>query len=189
MSSRLFNTTSRLISVFLQQMKPSPSKADQESVDNFRFEAQEFCKFLDNCTHFDQSNLVHRISELVARLCLAGIRLPEIQPATDDSAEFAAGSVKESSEECVRLATRLRKQLGSLDEYSEVFDPTEDQEAVRCSLSIDLAEMYMDLKEALEQETGLAADVYWQWRFDFVSHWSRHAASALRVLLILSSRV
>jgi len=81
--------------------------------------------------------------------------------------------------------------LGKLDEYWEVFDPTEERTAIHCLLSMDLAEVYMDLKDAVALErSGLAAeDVFWQWRFDFLSHWSRHAASALRVLRSLSNRV
>ena len=72
-----------------------------------------------------------------------------------------------------------------------MFDPAEKEQPIQCSISADLADVYMDLKEALGLEASAAdsEDVYWQWHFDFHSHWSRHAASALKALLVLSSRV
>jgi hypothetical protein len=114
-----------------------------------------------------------------------------MNPTTSGVSELLPQSVEEHSKQCVGLATRLRKKLGTLDGYWEVFDPTEEKEAIYGALSADLADIYMDLKEPAEPGTNRLADadVCSQWRFDFVSHWSHHAASALKVLFRLSNRV
>jgi hypothetical protein len=172
-------------------MELARPRGDREAVENFHLQAGQFCSFIEGCTHLDRSTLIQKLTILMARICDAGSRLPQVDPATTDGEESTAQSAERHAKRCVALATSLGKQLGKLDEYWDVFDPTEERTAIHCLLSMDLAEVYMDLKDAVALErSGLAAeDAYWQWRFDFLSHWSRHAASALRVLLILSNRV
>ena len=50
----------------------------------------------------------------------------------------------------VKLSNNLGQIFGPLDSYWEVFDPTEKEEPVSCSLAIDIAETYLDLKDALK---------------------------------------
>ena len=113
------------------------------------------------------------------------MRLPWVSPVTDDGSDFTQESIAEHSNRCVALATK------PLDEYWEVFDPTQKEEPIHCSVAQDLADIYMDLRDALTlRASGMPADdIYFQWRLDFHSHWSHHAGNALRVLLTLSSRV
>ncbi|MGH9743466.1 MAG: DUF5063 domain-containing protein [Candidatus Acidiferrum sp.] len=172
-------------------MEPVLSINDQEAVKDFRLRAKQFCEFIEGCEHLDQPKLIRGLSVHLAGICEAATRLPCVNPATVDGNDLTAESAEEHSRRCVALATRLRKQLGSLDGYWNVFEPTQKQEAIQCSLSMDLADIFMDLREGLRLQAGGAApeDVYWQWRFDFLSHWSRHAASALKVVFILLSRV
>ena len=167
------------------------SKADEEAVRNFQLQAQLFCDFVDSCGHLNQSMLIHEFCVEVARICEAGARLPSNKLATTDGNDFTPETVDEHAKQCVALALSLGKQFGKLDTYWDVFDPTEKEEPIRCSISADLADIYMDLREALKLGASVAnsVDVYWQWHFDFHSHWSRHAASALKALLLLSSRV
>jgi hypothetical protein len=70
------------------------------------------------------------------------------------------------------------------------FDPTQKEELLFGSLAIDIAEVYLDLKDALGlQKSGTALnDILWEWRFDFHLHWSKLAASVLRVMFHISDR-
>lgn len=172
-------------------MQSALSQDEQEAIKNFLLQARQFCDFLDACVNLDQSKLVHNLSVRLARICEAGARLPSVKPLAESGNDFTEESVEADSSRCVDLALRLRKQLGSLDEYWDVFDPTQREEPIRCSISMDLADIHRDLRDALRihESAAEADDVYWQWRFDFQSHWSRHAANALKVVLILSGRV
>jgi len=66
----------------------------------------------------------------------------------------------------------LREKLGRLNVYWDVFDPTQEEEPVSCSFSSDVAEIYFDLKEALQllESDVPRADVYFDWRFSFREH-------------------
>jgi hypothetical protein len=48
----------------------------------------------------------------------------------------------------------------------------------------DVADVWRDVKRGLLAlgEGHRPDDVTWQWRFDFYSHWGRHATEALRAL-------
>ena len=67
---------------------------------------------------------------------------------------------------------------------SSVFDPGEKEEALEMRLSLDIAEIYDDLKHGLElaESSAQRADVHWTWREDFRQHWGRHALNALRAI-------
>lgn len=172
-------------------MQPVLSQDEQEAIKNFLLQAHQFCDFIDACGHLDQTKLVHGLSVRLAGICEAGAHLPSVNPATENSSDFTDQSVQTDSNRRVNLALRLGKQLGRLDEYWDVFDPTQMEDPIRCCISMDLADIYMDLRDALKLQDSAAEpkDVYWQWRFDFQSHWSRHAASALKVVLTLSARL
>lgn len=123
----------------------------------------------------------------LARLLEVAARLPWVSPATE-GVDHTQEAIDTHTEEWTRLSGELRKVFGNLDDYWETFDPTQKAESVSCSLAIDIAEIYLDLKDALKLLKSSAAreDIYWEWRFDFREHWSRHAASALKVLLHIS---
>jgi hypothetical protein len=110
-----------------------------------------------------------------------------VDPATNGVAHTPE-IVAAHTEEWTKLSGSLRQILGPLDAYWEVFDPTQKEKPICCSLAIDIIEVYLDLKDALKLLKSGAAlnDIHWEWRFDFHSHWSKHAASALRVMFLIS---
>lgn len=165
------------------EMTPS----EQDAIAEFPAIAEKFCRFIDNCGGFERGRVVHGISVLVARLCEVAARLPSVIPSTEGT-DFTAEPVDAHVSECGRLSKRLRGQLGDLDEYWEVFDPTQKEEPLRCSLSQDIAEIYLDLREALKIQTSGASldDIYFDWRLAFRSHWGRHATSALKIAILVS---
>ena len=63
--------------------------------------------------------------------------------------------------------------------------PTEDKEAIFGTLADDLADIYRDLKEGLvlrEEKLASSADIIFNWRILYYSHWGKHAIDALLVL-------
>ncbi len=168
-------------------MTDKMTQSEQDAIAEFPAVAEDFCRCIDNCGIYERKRLVQDVSVLLARLCEVGARLPWVSPSTGGT-DSIDESVDTHASEQYRLSTKLREQLGNLDEYWDVFDPTQKEEPILCSLSQDIAEIYMDLQDALKLQTTGASleDMYFDWRLDFRSHWSRHATSALKVAIQIS---
>jgi len=166
-------------------MADKMTQSEHDAIAEFPAVAEEFCGFIDNCGDYERKRLIQGVSVLLARLCEVAARLPWVSPSTEGT-DFTAESIATHTHEVYRLSERLRKQLGHLD----VFDPTEKEEAILCSLSQDIADIYLDLRDALKLQTSGASldDIYFDWRLAFRSHWSRHATSALKVAILISDR-
>jgi hypothetical protein len=168
-------------------MADKMTQSEQDAIAEFPAVAEEFCGFIDNCGDYERKRLIQGVSVLLARLCEVAARLPWVSPSTEGT-DFTAESIATHTHEVYRLSERLRKQLGNSDGYRQVFDPTQKEEAILCSLSRDIAEIYLDLQDALKLQTSGASleDIYFDWRLDFRSHWARHATSALKVAIQIS---
>jgi Domain of unknown function (DUF5063) len=146
--------------------------------------ANRYCALVDGHQTQSSRQLARDLEAMVVLLYHAGTELPEVEPDTVEANEGTGLPVDDFH----ALHRSLRVRFGAHDAYREIFDPAdpEDREPVVGSLSIDLAEIYEDLRRSLslaDAGAGIApADVLWQWQFAFASHWGRHAASALRVL-------
>ena len=162
---------------------------ERNAIDRFPLVAEEYFRLIDDCGKLNRKELVLELSAHLARLCEVGVRLPSVEPATEN-VEHTSEGIATHTEEWTKLSGKLRQIFGTLDVYWEVFDPTQMEDPVSCSLAIDIAEIYLDLKDAINlQKNGAALnDILWQWRFDFHSHWSRHAANALRMMFHISDR-
>ena len=81
------------------------------------------------------------------------------------------------------FTTVSKRLLEDWDLYWQVFDPTKDSEAIYGSLADDIADIYRDLKEGLDDiHLARAEDIIWEWRLGFSSHWGKHAIDALRTI-------
>lgn len=168
-------------------MADKMTQSEKDAIVEFPAVAEEFCRFIDDCGAYERKILIQDVSVLLARLCEVAARLPWVSPSTEGT-DFSAESIAIHANEAQRLSKRLREQLGNLDVYWEVFDPTQKEEAISSSLSQDIAEIYLDLHDALKIQTSGASldDIYFDWRFAFRGHWARHATSALKVAILIS---
>ena len=154
---------------------------DSREASQFRDVAGRYCALIERSSSLSTAELLVALEPLLALLYHAGATLPEIEPATDRSEESGVAGTPE-------VERTLGALCGERDYDREVFDPADpaDRDPVGGTLSGDLAEIYQDLREALalaQPSRGIQpADVLWDWRFGFTSHWGRHAASALRVV-------
>ena len=126
---------------------------------------------------------LHEVEPALSALYSAAAELPEVPPDTEGVPESPR-----RTDEYRRLQGSFATLLGRYDSYRDICDPSdsEDREPVQYLLSLDLVEILEDLdhgQSLLEPTRRIApADLLWQWRFDFTSHWGRHAASALKVI-------
>jgi hypothetical protein len=79
----------------------------------------------------------------------------------------------------------LTEKLGDSNLNWDVFDPVAESEAIQASLADDIADVYRDLRNGLtlrKEDGAVPAEVVWEWRLLFDSHWGDHAISALRTV-------
>jgi hypothetical protein len=155
--------------------------------DRFSALANQFCSVVDSASRLDRTELLRKLYPVLPALISQAIGLPDVSRYDDNELEgssrrgFHVGSVSE--QEWGKLYNFLKGKLGNWDLYHQVFDPTEDNEAVSRTLADDIADIYRDLKGGLifmEMRQGRPEeDAVWTWRLLFFSHWGKHAMDAL----------
>lgn len=155
-------------------MTQQPSDA---SVEAFIDAARSYCSLIEAADTFPRGQLVWRLGERLTQLYAAGSELPQTEPASVEGLDDRG-----DGDGHFALSQRLREKLGGLDGYRRIFDPYDANDgAFVGSLSDDLADIYRDVKEGLAAlaDDANQADVVWEWRHSFGSHWGIHAGAAL----------
>lgn len=161
------------------------NSGEKELLDQFATAAREFCSFVDSCARYSRDRFLQEFPVQLAKVFDLAVRLPSVNPSGSE-VSFSDASVKEHARQHAAVQIMMREKLGAIDEYWEIFDSSHREDPVCGSLAGDVAEIYLDLQSSLSllKHNDMAEeDIRWQWRFDFRSHWSRHALSALRVSL------
>ena len=147
-----------------------------------------FCSVVDSASGMERADLLLQIYRILPKLVDEAIGLPDIELSDYDEPIEGGGrvarraNVRQSLQQWDQLYSLLKEKLGDWDRYSQVFDPTEDKEAIPGSLADDIADIYGDLKEGLvrsETQQAQPEDIIWSWRLLFYSHWGKHAIDAL----------
>jgi len=144
-------------------------KALTESAVEFAKKSFRFCKGVETNCRYSQEHL-EKLLVLILEIYYAALVLPDVDPETVEDAD---------KEYHAPLSA-----LGKRDTYFMVLDPQGDAPEIGCStISMDLSEIREDLLAGLTlYDDGHIMDALWQWRFDFRSHWSYHAANAINAL-------
>lgn len=120
-----------------------------------------------------------RIRARVAALVAATVALPDVEVATSEtspSIDHAAWTGRFAA---------LDRALGSSATYGTALPAgVGEADVALVPLADDLADIWRDLRSALDWLDSGAdpADVLWEWRFGFETHWGLHAVQALRAL-------
>ena len=150
-----------------------------EAAKRFGLIAQRFCALVDSVPRLDRKELLFQFYRILPQLISEATGLPDVELADD----VACSKSRLSHEQWTQLYDRLKETLGDWDLYWQVFDPTKDNEAIYGSLADDIADIYRDLKEGLDDiHLARAEDIIWEWRLGFSSHWGKHAIDALRTI-------
>jgi hypothetical protein len=100
----------------------------------------------------------------------------------DDSIE-SSESTAANDVRRARDAPHSAAAVVSHDRYCAVFNPLTDSAVVTCSLRDDIADIYLDLTDGLDDvDAGHVAHAVFKWRLLYYSHWGRHAAHAQTAL-------
>jgi hypothetical protein len=161
------------------------TKNNVELVDDFAALARRFCSVVDSAASLERADFLARIYPLLPRLIGEAIGMPDVELSdTDKRVEGNTPSSENSRQaqpEWEQLYNLLKEKLGGWDLYRQVFDPTQDSEAIVGSLADDIADIYLDLKKGLflDERHVAPEDIIWEWRLLFHSHWGKHAMDAL----------
>jgi hypothetical protein len=153
-----------------------------ELADRFGVVATRFCSVVDCALSIEKTDLLAQIYQILPKLIDEAISLPDVELSDSDDRAVGKAKARQGEKEWGQLYNSLKEKLGEWDSYHQVFDPTEDEEAIPGSLADDLADIYRDLKEGLvlsETHRACPEDMIWHWRLLFYSHWGKHAMDAL----------
>jgi hypothetical protein len=163
--------------------------------------AERYCAIVDASTQMDKIGFLFKVYRILPELIGDAISLPDTDPwernVPDDPNE-PDDMGQDLSKSPVNLDMRheawqvlyesLKEKLGDSNLYWEVFNPVTESEAIQASLADDIAGVYQDLKNGLalrKEEGAVLAEVIWEWRLLFYSHWGEHATGALRTIHII----
>ena len=144
---------------------------------------REFYKLADTYCHFIATreitvNDISALMELLMRLYLSALDLPEAEPETVDPAASDRAAV-----------TRITFEERIPAFYWEVFDPFVQEDAVCADLAEDLAQIAADLQNGMREfEAGRTGNAVFEWTFGLNCHWGNHAIDALRALHAIRTR-
>lgn len=154
--------------------------------------AEKYCGIVDRAAAFSRTQLLAALYRILPELLCEAIQLPDTDPndreGADDPKKDLSPTLTNSTisqSDWSSLYQLLRQKFGDADLYQTIFNPTEGKESVTASLADDIADVYRDLRSGLSlASVGAAspADVIWEWRFGFYSHWGNHAINALRTI-------
>lgn len=143
---------------------------EKNAIQAFAAIAKGFCAW---CEGDSPGATPYRTAALwLAQLHAAALVLPAIKPESEDCATR------------IDLNEAPPRALAPFWDvtYRTLFDlhPSSSDDIGMGVLGDDLTDVYLDVKSSLgAYEAGQIADAAWQWRFDHLSHWGRHATSAM----------
>jgi hypothetical protein len=136
----------------------------------------------------NRAELLMQVYQILPDLIGQANRLPDVSTSNSDdqidktTTPVSNAGVQEHIRQWGQLYELMKDKLGDWNLYHQVFDPTQDTEAVAGALADDIADIYADLRDGLvfiELAQGDPDEAIWTWRLSFYSHWGKHAIDAL----------
>lgn len=144
--------------------------------------AHEYCLFIEKSDQNAKSESLDFLSKIIPLLYLKGELLPEIQPEYPESSERFV-----TEEEWQEVFNTYRAVFGQDDEYYHVgYEEYNEYEAVKASLSENLADIYQDLKDFIllykKNTQSARQNAVHDCRSLFGIRWGQKALSSLRFM-------
>lgn len=153
-------------------------------VRHFVDSAVSFCQLVENQQALTVSEFTRQVIEILPRLYVAALNLPEVEVTTDEPLPSATQQLHAG-----QLHIEIADKLDPYNIYWEalnLFAYLEEESNGAGDIADDLVDIYCDLKRGLasysEGTEGHSLDAVWDWKFHFDIHWGKHLVDALRVL-------
>jgi hypothetical protein len=188
---------------------PSEDLVRSGEVTSFATTVEVFCVLVENSDSYPLILLLEKLDELLPLLYHRACSLPRY-PWDDEDDESEEGwraydertkhvdelerSLVKSRRNGLQIERVLEKRLGSLNDYSFVFDPADpsDSEAIDGRIAHDIDSIYWDVRIALDlyhsgDELAMRQAI-WDWGFRRKIHWGFHLLSGLTAISSLIHR-
>lgn len=152
------------------------------AIERISIVARQFCTTIDDAPNLNRTVLLSRMYEVLPSLIGLAISLPDVS--LDEGSEDGEIPKRTLSthDEWKRRYRLLGENLGDWDAYWEIFDPISETDSVGGTLADDLADIYRDIGEFLDNPNSQPIRRIWHLRFSFTTHWGKHAIDALKVI-------
>jgi hypothetical protein len=133
---------------------------------------RQYVELIDSRRHISADVLLRQAGKLLPQIYASGLDLPDCAPTSREAPPHVESPM-----------TELAAIPGTRDVYAEVFHPIKDVEAIRTTLSVDLADIFIDLKGPLvDFDAGRVDDAIWSWRFTLAGHCGDHIVDSMRAI-------
>ncbi|TET31890.1 MAG: DUF5063 domain-containing protein [Planctomycetota bacterium] len=151
----------------------------QKDVDEFVKYVEHYCQLIENRDSVSTGEFIKKAAVLLPALYMGAAKLPMLWTDSDDLIDDYV-----TTDMAAKVSRDIDGKLGKYSSYWQVFEPYEEEgEASRGMLFDDFADIYRDLKDALETyKKGTEKDreeALWAWKFGFEHHWGDHITFAL----------
>ncbi len=143
----------------------------------------DYCTLVENVNNFSKRDFIKKSIETFSMLYFLGIKLPEIEPATEEgSPRFVTQENWEAIDQSVK------QKLGEHNEYLEVFreEIMDSDQPIVASLAEDYADIYQDLKDFITAygmgTEEMMVDALWECKNSYKHRWGQSLVNALRAL-------
>jgi len=159
------------------------SETEVQTATVFISAAESFCALLEAHAQYRAGAFIRAVQEALAVLYSAALRLRMVEPSTTDDAPETLTTDQESE-----LSRALSETMSPYHIHWFVFDPVAQvpDEPVAGHLPSDLSEIYRDVRNScsswVSSDPGTYRDALWEMHFGFMSHWGRHAVTALAAM-------
>ena len=152
--------------------------------------ANEYCKFVESAPGFSQKHFVERALNFIPLLYLkASLLEKSLLPWQNDSdVEGFRTETFVTEVEYYAIENSIKELLGDYNEYPEVFESQSvaTNEATLCFISEDLADIYQDLKNGLQNYRNGVEEIMLEALLEvaeqFKLYWGQRIVNALRPL-------
>ena len=145
-----------------------------KNVENFVKTVKEYIGLMDTAEEIPLKTFLAKCSLLLPKIYYQAQLLPDIEP--PDSKATDHNNIDYPMEKITSL-------LNKYNNYSLVFNPIQDNAAIKSSMADDLADTYLDLKHSLinyeSKNNFKAQSAIWDWKFDFETHYGKHIVGAI----------
>jgi hypothetical protein len=150
-------------------------------VDDFKRTAEQFCILVEALNHTDRNSFLFKVYLILPKLISGGASLPVVSYEEDpEDDKISRPGTRLRDAEWRQLYESLKKKLKPNDIYWFVPECWKGIEALTNSLADDIADIYRDMKDGLNERD--TRDMNFEWRLGFYSHWGNHATGALKAI-------